>query len=83
MRRRSRGRTDAELTRLDPSRPDVAILMEWQAAFSRADLITNYGAEHLLPDLLDDLAMPGCPKIKNQWDRCGVYYVNPIAGRER
>jgi hypothetical protein len=19
----------------------------------------------------------GCPKIKNQWDRCGVYYVKP------
>jgi hypothetical protein len=25
--------------------------------------------------------MPGCTKIKSQWDRCGVYYVNPIDGR--
>jgi len=33
--------------------------------------------------LLDDLAMPGCPNIKNEWDRCGVYYVNRIGGRER
>jgi hypothetical protein len=55
----------------------------WQAAFRRADLITNYGAQYPLPDLLDNLAKPGCSKIKNQWDRCGVYYVNPIEGRER
>jgi hypothetical protein len=55
----------------------------WKAAFSRADLITKYGAEYPLPNLLDHLAMSGCSKIKNQWDRCGVYYVNPIEGRER
>jgi hypothetical protein len=50
------------------------------AEFDRADLIAIYGAEYPLPNLLDHLAMPGCPKIKNQWDRCGVY-VNPIEGR--
>ena len=50
--------------------------------FSRADLITDYGADYPLPNLLDHLAMPDCSKIKNQWDRCGVYYVNPIEGRE-
>jgi hypothetical protein len=55
----------------------------WQTTFSRADLITNYGTEYPLPSLLDHLAMPGCTKIKSQWDRCGVYYVNPIDGRER
>jgi hypothetical protein len=55
----------------------------WQAAFSRAELIGNYGAECPLPNLLDHLAMPGCPKIGSQWDRCGVYYVNPIEGHER
>jgi hypothetical protein len=54
----------------------------WQAAFSRSDLIINYGVEYPLPNLLDHLAMPGCSKIKNQWDRCGIYYVNPIEGRE-
>jgi hypothetical protein len=27
----------------------------WQAAFSRADLIANYGVEYPLPDLLDHL----------------------------
>jgi hypothetical protein len=41
----------------------------WQAAFSRADLITNYGAEYPLPDLLDNLALPGCSRTNNQWDR--------------
>jgi hypothetical protein len=33
--------------------------------------------------LLNHLAMPGCSKINTHWDRCGVYYVNPIDGRER
>ena len=51
---------------------------DWKAAFSRADLIAVYGAEYPLPDLLDHLAMPGCSRIKSQWDRCGVYYVYPI-----
>jgi hypothetical protein len=55
----------------------------WQAGFSRADLIANYGAEYPLPDLLDNLALPGCSRTKNQWDRCGVYYVNPIERLER
>jgi hypothetical protein len=55
----------------------------WQGAFSRADLISKNGANSPLPNLLARLAMPGCPKIKSEWDRCGVYYVNPIEGRER
>jgi hypothetical protein len=29
------------------------------------------------------LAMPGCSKINTHWERCGVYYVNPIDGRGR
>jgi hypothetical protein len=56
---------------------------DWKATFSRAELIANYGAEYPLPNLLDHLAMPGCSKIKSQWDRCGVYYVNPIERLER
>jgi hypothetical protein len=36
-----------------------------------------------LPNLLDHLAMPRCSKIKSQWDRCGLYYVNPIESLER
>jgi len=30
----------------------------WRAAFRRADLIANYGAEYPLPNLLDHLAKP-------------------------
>jgi hypothetical protein len=52
----------------------------WHAEFSRAELIAIYGAECPLPNLLEHLMVPGCSKIKNQWDRCGVYYVNPIDG---
>ena len=55
---------------------------EWKTGFSRAEVVALYGAEYPLPDLLDHLAMPGCSKIKSQWDRCGVYYINPIEGRE-
>jgi len=51
------------------------------AAFSRADLIITYGAEYPRPDLLEHLAVPGCSKIRNQWNRCGVYYLNPIGVR--
>jgi hypothetical protein len=56
---------------------------EWKAAFSRAELLAMYGAECPLPTLLNHLAMPGCSKINTHWDRCGVYYVNPIDRRER
>jgi hypothetical protein len=56
---------------------------EWKGAFSRAGLLAMYGAECALPTLLNYLAMPGCSKINTHWDRCGVYYVNPIDKRER
>jgi hypothetical protein len=26
---------------------------------------------------------PDCPKTDDQWDRCGVYYVEPIEGSSR
>jgi hypothetical protein len=54
-----------------------------EAAFSRAELIANYGAEYPLPNLLDHLAAPGCSKIKSQWDPCGVYYrrARTVAGK--
>ena len=56
---------------------------EWKGAFSRAELLAMYGPECPLPTLLNYLAMPGCSKkINTHWDRCGVYYVNPIDGRE-
>jgi hypothetical protein len=56
---------------------------EWKAAFSRTELLAVYGPEYPLPTLLDHLAMPGCSRLKSQWDRCGVHYVNPIDRREQ
>ena len=56
---------------------------DWKAAFSRVELIVLYGPEQPLPTLLDHLAAPGCSKIKSQWDRCGVCYINPIDRRVR
>jgi hypothetical protein len=55
---------------------------KWKAGFNRAELVALYGEECPLPTLLNHLAMPGCSKINTHWDRCGVYYVNPIDGRE-
>jgi hypothetical protein len=51
---------------------------EWKAAFERAELIAVHGRDSPIPDLLNRLAAPGCPRIGNQWDRCGAHYVNPI-----
>jgi hypothetical protein len=47
---------------------------EWRAAFERSELICP------MPSLLDKLAAPGCARIGSSWDRCGVYYVEPIGG---
>jgi hypothetical protein len=46
----------------DEPRPAIEIACskcEWKAAFSRADLITTYGAQYPMPNLLDHLAAPG------------------------
>jgi hypothetical protein len=50
----------------------------WSAAFSREELVATYGTDYPLPTLLDHLAAPGCQRVGNQWDRCGLYYVNSI-----
>ena len=36
-----------------------------------------------MPTLLKDLAAPDFSKTDDQWDRCGVYYVEPIEGSSR
>jgi hypothetical protein len=53
---------------------------EWKAAFRRDELITAHGATCPMPTLLERLAAPGCARIGQQWDRCGVHYVEPIGG---
>ena len=54
---------------------------DWKAAFRRADLVASHGADYAMPTLLKDLAAPDCSKTDDQWDRCGVYYVEPIEAR--
>jgi hypothetical protein len=51
---------------------------ELRAAYSRNDLIASHGADYLMPNLLDRVAGPDCPRLGSQWDRCGVHYVEPI-----
>ena len=51
---------------------------DWKAAFRRDELITAHGAACPMPSLLEHLAAPGCARIGQQWDRCGVHYVKPI-----
>jgi hypothetical protein len=53
---------------------------DWQAAFSRDDLIASHGADYAMPNLLNHLAAPNCPRLGSQWDRCGVHYVELIEG---
>jgi hypothetical protein len=48
---------------------------DWKAAFRRDELITAHGAACPMPSLLEHLAAPGCARIGQQWDRCGVHFV--------
>ena len=65
--------------------PSATILVactkcDWKAAYSRAELTVLHGADRAMPDLLHDLAAPGCSKIGSNWDRCGAHFVEPIDG---
>ena len=40
--------------------------------------LPRMGADHLLTDLLGELASPTCSKVGHHWDRCGAYFVEPI-----
>ena len=33
---------------------------DWKVAYSRDELIALHGADRAMPDLLDELAVPGC-----------------------
>jgi hypothetical protein len=50
----------------------------WKAAFERDELVAAHGSDYPMPDLLAYLAAPGCARLRSSWDRCGVYYVEPI-----
>ena len=53
---------------------------DWKAAYSRDELIAQHGADRAMPDLLNELAAPGCSNIGSNWDRCGAHFVEPIEG---
>jgi hypothetical protein len=53
---------------------------DWKATYSRDELIALHGADSAMPDLLNQLAAPGCARIGSNWDRCAVHYVEPIEG---
>jgi hypothetical protein len=56
---------------------------EWKAAFRRDELITAHGAACPMPSLLGHLAARGCARIGQQWDHCGVHYVDQLSIRNR
>src|SRR6478609_2906732 len=49
-----------------------------KAAYSRDELTALNGADRAMPDLLHDLAAPGCSKMGSNWDRCGAHFVEPL-----
>jgi hypothetical protein len=65
----------AYYTLADEHRPTILVACSkcpWSAAFAREDLLATHGLDYPMPTLLDHLAMPGCQRVGNQWDRCGV-----------
>jgi hypothetical protein len=87
-RRRERRASDLPVRRAFYTLADeehAAILVacskcDWRAAFSRDELIASHGADYAMPNLLNYLAAPSCSRLGSHWDRCGVYYVEPIEG---
>jgi hypothetical protein len=53
---------------------------DWRAAFARDELIAAHGADYPMPNLLNHLAAPDCPRLGSTCNRCGVHYVEPIEG---
>jgi hypothetical protein len=85
-RRRQTRATDLPLRRAfyslaDETRPVILVACskcDWKAAYRCDDLIAQHGMDRAMPSLLETLAAPGCARIGSPWDRCGVYYVEPI-----
>ena len=46
---------------------------DWRAAFARDELIAAHDADHPMPNLLNHLAAPDCPRLDSTWDRCGIH----------
>ena len=52
--------------------------MRLEGRLSTGGVGHSYGADFPMPSLLSKLAKPGCDRLGNQWDACGVYYAQPI-----
>ena len=85
-RARRRRRIDMALRResyrLSDERHEMVLVAcskcDWRAGYPREELVNAYGADFPMPSLLSQLAKPGCVRLGNQWDACGVYYAQPI-----
>jgi hypothetical protein len=82
-RKRDRDKAIKQATYRLADEPRATILVacskcDWKAAYGRNELIASHGAGYPLPSLLNKLAKPGCTRLSNQWDHCGVHYVEPI-----
>jgi hypothetical protein len=88
-RRTSEQPVERTFYRLADERREVILVAcskcEWRAAYQRDELIAAYGAASPMPSLLERLAAAGCVRIGQQWDRCGVHYVEkpPTTDPER
>ena len=83
-RARRRRRLDMATTpyRLCDERNEIILVVcskcDWRAGYRREELVASYGEAFPMPSLLSNLAKPGCNRLGNQWDACGVYYAQPI-----
>ena len=53
---------------------------DWKAGYPREELVSPYGEAYPMPTLLKELAKPGCERLGNEWDACGVHYAQQIDG---
>jgi len=53
---------------------------DWKAAFDRDALIASHGPDHLLTDLLGELASPTCGKVRHHWDPAACALSNRRSG---
>ena len=53
---------------------------DWKAAYSRDELIALHGADRAMPTCSTS-SLRRAAQIGSNWDRCGVYFVEPIEGQ--
>jgi hypothetical protein len=56
---------------------------DWKAAFRRDELIASHGRVCPMPNLLDELAAPGCPRLGSTWIGAGCIMSSRSRGLGR